>query len=91
MTFGNYIKLKRTQKEITLRSFCKELNYDASNWSKIERGVQKPPKDYLVYPRIVQILRLNRAETETMYRSAAISSIPDFLKSSIADLIIGEV
>ncbi len=29
----------------TLRQFCFEFGYDPSNWSKIERGVNSPPKD----------------------------------------------
>ena len=41
--FGDFIKEKRINKEITLREFCRQLELDASNWSKIERGVMSPP------------------------------------------------
>jgi transcriptional regulator with XRE-family HTH domain len=30
---------------LSLREFCKRLEIDASNWSKIERGLPAPPQD----------------------------------------------
>ncbi len=35
----------RIKKEITLREMCRKINYDPSNWSKIERGKIAPPSD----------------------------------------------
>lgn len=43
--FGEFIKEKRINKGISLREFCKRLEMDASNWSKIERGLLAPPQD----------------------------------------------
>jgi transcriptional regulator with XRE-family HTH domain len=43
--FGEFIKEKRINKGISLREFCKRLEIDASNWSKIERGLLAPPQD----------------------------------------------
>jgi len=43
--FGEFIKEKRISKGISLREFCKRLEIDASNWSKIERGLLAPPQD----------------------------------------------
>jgi transcriptional regulator with XRE-family HTH domain len=43
--FGEFIKERRIQKNISLREFCKQLSFDASNWSKIERGLMSPPRD----------------------------------------------
>ena len=43
--YGEFIKAIRIKKEISLREFCKQVEMDASNWSKIERGVSAPPQD----------------------------------------------
>lgn len=43
--YGEFIKELRAKKEISLREFCKQVEMDASNWSKIERGVLAPPQD----------------------------------------------
>ncbi len=45
MSFGEFIKKKRIGQQKTLRQFCKDNGLDPSNWSKIERGVNAPPKD----------------------------------------------
>ncbi|MFT5470529.1 MAG: transcriptional regulator with XRE-family HTH domain [Verrucomicrobiales bacterium] len=45
MTFGELIKDLRIMKRLTLRQFCQQLGLDPSNWSKIERGLNPPPKD----------------------------------------------
>lgn len=48
--FGNTLRQLRTQRELSLREICKIVNYDSSNWSKIERGLISPPaqRDILV-------------------------------------------
>ena len=45
MSFGEMIKKMRLARKQTLRQFCVEFGHDPSNWSKIERGVNPPPKD----------------------------------------------
>jgi len=45
MNFGETVKDLRIAKKVTLRQFCQENGYDPSNWSKIERGINPPPKD----------------------------------------------
>ena len=34
--FGEFIKEKRIEKGISLREFCKRIEIDASNWSKVD-------------------------------------------------------
>lgn len=41
--FGQILKELRIKKGLTLRNACRILNYDPSNWSKIERGKMSPP------------------------------------------------
>jgi len=43
--FGEFIKERRINKSISLREFCKRVEIDASNWSKVERGLLAPPQD----------------------------------------------
>lgn len=43
--FGKILYDLRIKKEITLREMCRKVNYDPSNWSKIERGKIAPPSD----------------------------------------------
>jgi transcriptional regulator with XRE-family HTH domain len=43
--FGKLLYDLRIKKEITLREMCRKVNYDPSNWSKIERGKIAPPSD----------------------------------------------
>ena len=45
MSFGRFVKELRIAREMTLRQFCKENGHDPSNWSKIERDINPPPRD----------------------------------------------
>ena len=54
--FGNLIKERRIARGITLREFCRIINFDPSNWSKIERGVHAPPQDEERLRRIAEAL-----------------------------------
>ena len=45
MSFGDYINNLRIKNKKTLRQFCLENGLDPSNWSKVERDVNLPPKD----------------------------------------------
>jgi len=43
--FGKLLKELRMKKNLSLRDVCKLVDYDPSNWSKIERGIISPPSD----------------------------------------------
>ncbi len=45
MGFGKLVKELRIRQKKTLRQFCLEHGHDPSNWSKVERGVNPPPRD----------------------------------------------
>jgi len=45
MTFGELLKNLRIAQKKTLRQFCLEHGHDPSNWSKLERGVNRPSHD----------------------------------------------
>jgi transcriptional regulator with XRE-family HTH domain len=54
--FGEFIKEKRGERGISLREFCKRIEADASNWSKVERGLLAPPQDEEKLRKIAQVL-----------------------------------
>lgn len=57
--FGEFIKQKRLKKGIGLREFCRTLVFDASNWSKIERGISSPPQDVEKLTLIANLLDID--------------------------------
>ena len=54
--FGEFIKERRIAKGIGLREFCKRMEIDASNWSKVERGLLAPPQDENKLRKIARLL-----------------------------------
>lgn len=58
--FGKFIKSQRLRKDIGLREFCRLLSVDASNWSKIERGILPPPQDETKLEQIAKIIGIDR-------------------------------
>jgi transcriptional regulator with XRE-family HTH domain len=61
MTFGARVKDLRIAQRKTLRQFCEEHGLDPSNWSKIERGVNPPPKDETTLGKWARMLGLKPA------------------------------
>lgn len=56
--FGQILKELRIKKGLTLRNACRILNYDPSNWSKIERGKIPPPSGEKTLRKWAQVLGL---------------------------------
>ena len=54
--FGEFMKERRISKGISLREFCKRIEIDASNWSKVERGLLAPPQDEDKLKKIARLL-----------------------------------
>ena len=79
--FGEFIKERRIKKGISLREFCKRLEIDASNWSKVERGLLAPPQDQEKLKKIAQVLDIK-------FRSALWKEMKD--KANIGAGIIPE-
>lgn len=50
--FNQTAKSLRLSKRLTLRDFCKQVNLDPSNWSKVERGINLPPSDTVLLERL---------------------------------------
>lgn len=56
--FSEQLHSLRIKKELSLREVCKLVNYDSSNWSKIERGLISPPTEKKVLTKWAMILGL---------------------------------
>lgn len=80
-TFGEYIKSLRDLNEITLREFCKMNSLDPSNWSKIERGINPPPKGRETLESIASSLGLVKGSNEyyELFDYAILELIPSDL------------
>jgi hypothetical protein len=71
---------------LTLRQFCRLAELDASNWSKVERGILPPPKTRRQINDIASVLALPKESEayKTMLDLAAISHMPEELMSDHA-------
>lgn len=76
--FGEYVMFLRAEKRISIRKFCLDMEYDPSNWSKIERGILPPPKSKQFLNRIAEVLGLQKDSEEYYYLfdSAAAAHVP---------------
>ena len=63
MNFGEMVKELRIAQGKTLRQFCVENDLDPSNWSKIERGINAPPRDEQILSKWAKALGLRTATT----------------------------
>ena len=48
MSFGAFIREKRQEKGIQMNDFARKLEISPAYWSRIERDMEKPPKDELI-------------------------------------------
>ncbi len=70
MQFGEYVKKKRIEKGITLRSFSELVGIAPSYMSDIEKAKRNAPtQEYL--DKICEILELNNEERDELYDLAA--------------------
>lgn len=82
--FGDLLWDLRIKKELTLRDMCELVNYDPSNWSKIERGRLSPPSSRAVLLKWAKALGLtNKIEIENFIDLAQVSQgiIPEDILS----------
>ena len=80
-SFASFIREKRIKAGLTLREFCRLSGFDASNWSKVERGLLTPPQSKKVLDDIAVILKIKKGSEEykELKDLAALSAIPEDL------------
>ena len=83
-SFANFIREKRIAAGLTLREFCRLTEFDASNWSKIERGIKTPPQSKNVLDEIASVLKIKEGSQEykELMDLAALSTVPEELLES---------
>ena len=84
--FSETVKSLRLKKRLTLRDFCEQVGLDASNWSKVERGVNPPPGDVGMLERLADFFGLRGADKLAFLDEAAMQrrEIP----ADVADNVI---
>ena len=60
--FGKKLHELRIKRGLTLRETCRILNYDPSNWSKIERGRLSPPTDKKILTKWAKVLGISTSK-----------------------------
>lgn len=87
-SFANFIREKRVASGLTLREFCRLTGFDASNWSKIERGIKTPPQSKKVLDEIAMVLKIKTVSQDykELMDLAALSTVPEeLIESEILD------
>lgn len=79
--FASFVRDARVNSGLTLREFCRKIDLDPSNWSKIEREVNPPPQSSDILDRIAETLQFNKDSDDyyTLRELAAVEFIPDEL------------
>ena len=83
--FGAFIKEKRLERNLSLREFCRQLDEDASNWSKVEREIMSPPQDPKKLLKIAEVLCIEKETSDwnNLHDMASVDSgkIPEYIMS----------
>lgn len=58
MAFGDFIRQKREEAVIPLNDFARRIGISPAYWSRIERNMEKPPKDELIR-KAAELLGIN--------------------------------
>ena len=83
MTFGEFFKVKREERGLSIRQFCAKHDYDSGNISKLERGVLPPPqspKKLEEYAKALGVKR-NSSDFDRMQELANIASMTSQFQS----------
>lgn len=67
------MKQLRIEKRLTLRTFCQELGLDPSNWSKVERDVNPPPRDSHALQKLADFFDLDGDRRQELFDAAAVA------------------
>lgn len=62
--FGEFIKERRQKLGYTLREFCKKHQLDPGNWSRLERGLSKPPQNDKILNEFASYLEIEHDSAE---------------------------
>lgn len=81
MGFGSYIRQKREAKGIALNDFARQIGISPAYWSRIEREMEKPPKDELIQ-NAAEVLGEN---PDDLFAEA--SRLPPDLREDVGEMV----
>ena len=73
MTFGGLLKELRINRGLTLRQCCLDLDYDPSNWSKLERGINPAPANQETLERWAKYFEIDPQQKQEFIDLACLS------------------
>lgn len=82
MPFGDFIRQKREEAEIPLNDFARRIGISPAYWSRIERNMEKPPKDDLI-TKAAQQLGLDLDEVFVQA-----NRLPPELQKNLGDVVL---
>lgn len=81
MSFGAFIRKKREEKGIQMNDFARQLEISPAYWSRIERNMEKPPKDELIQ-KAAEILGMNPDDA-----FVEASRLPPDIRNDVGNLV----
>lgn len=81
MPFGDFIRKKREEKQIQMNDFARQLEISPAYWSRIERNMEKPPKDELIR-RAAEILGIDQDDA-----FVEASRLPPDMREDVASVV----
>ena len=82
MPFGDFIRQKREEADIPLNDFARRIGISPAYWSRIERNMEKPPKDDLI-TKAAQQLGLDMDEVFVQA-----NRLPPELQKNLGDVVL---
>jgi len=82
MPFGDFIRQKREEADIPLNDFARRIGISPAYWSRIERNMEKPPKDELI-TKAAQELHLDLDEVFVQA-----NRLPPELQKNLGDVVL---
>ncbi|HOJ19838.1 MAG TPA: helix-turn-helix transcriptional regulator [Ignavibacteriaceae bacterium] len=64
MTFGEFVKHKRLEADLSLRNFCEQAGLDPSNWSKIERNRLNLTLEDIQLKKLAELINIKEGTPE---------------------------
>lgn len=86
-TFGSFLREKRTERMIKLKTFAALVGISGVYQSYIETGKRPAPREHIL-ERIAKVLALDKYESETMYTLAALTHAKKSLPNDLGAYIL---
>ena len=82
MPFGDFIRQKREEADIPLNDFARRIGISPAYWSRIERNMEKPPKDDLITKAALEL----HLDLDEVFVQA--NRLPPELQKNLGDVVL---